>query len=161
MKSFSTSIDMPNKTCTAMVKLLNQHLANLFDLYSQVKQSHWNVKGPQFYQLHKLYDELASEIFEYVDEIAERATALGGVALGTVRMAAAESELPEIAATLDGKKSIEVLVKRYAAVAAGIREAINTADEAGDKDTADLFTGISRTLDKSLWFLEAHLQGRA
>lgn len=94
-KTHATHIDIDAETREQMVALLNQQLADTFDLYSQTKQAHWNVKGPDFFQLHELYDKLAGEVIEYVDLIAERATSLGGTALGTARMAVAASRLPE------------------------------------------------------------------
>jgi starvation-inducible DNA-binding protein len=94
-----------------------------------------------------------------VDTIAERATTLGGTALGTARMAAAKTRLPEYSVeTIGGRESVEALVKCYAELSATTRAAIDRADDLGDADTADLFTEVSRGLDKSLWFLEAHLQ---
>jgi starvation-inducible DNA-binding protein len=111
--------------------------------------------------LHKLLDKLGEEVNEYVDEIAERATTLGGIAMGTVRMSARNSRLPEYPANIvDQGDHLETIADRFAAVAKTTREAIDTCDEAGDADTADLLTDVSRDLDKSLWFLEAHLQGR-
>jgi starvation-inducible DNA-binding protein len=157
-KTFRTSIDMKADLRERMIALLNQQLADTADLYSQTKQAHWNVKGMSFIALHELFDKLAEEIEEHVDELAERVTALGGFARGTARMAVAASKLPEFPDVTDGRACVEELVKRYAALAASTRAAIDTADSAGDADTADLFTGISRDLDKSLWFLEAHLQ---
>ncbi|HEY8461414.1 MAG TPA: DNA starvation/stationary phase protection protein Dps [Blastocatellia bacterium] len=158
-KTYKTSIDLDAETREQIIALLNQQLADAFDLYSQTKQAHWNVKGPQFFQLHELFDKLAAELTVHVDTIAERATALGGTALGTARMAAAKSRLPEYSAeTSGGRESVEALVKRYAELAATTRAAIDRADDLGDAGTADLFTDISRGLDKSLWFLEAHLQ---
>jgi starvation-inducible DNA-binding protein len=143
-----------------MNNLLNQHLADLSDLYSQTKQAHWNVKGMQFIALHELFDELAGEILGYVDMVAERVTALGGYAMGTARMAAANSQLEEFPLDAnDGAAAVKALVDRYAMAAANVRAAIDAADEAGDMATSDLFTEVSRALDKSLWFLEAHLQG--
>lgn len=158
MKLFSSANDLSAKTRSIAITLLNQQLANNFDLYSQIKQAHWNVKGARFYQLHKLFDELAEAVEEHLDDIAERATALGGTALGTVRMAAEASELPELPGKFDSKKLIDLLVQRFAKGAASARAAIDSADESGDKDTADLLTAVSRTLDKSLWLLEAHTQ---
>jgi len=157
--SFATSIDLSEDTREQMNSLLNQHLANLSDLHSQIKQAHWNVKGMQFIALHELFDELAAEILEYVDMVAERVTALGGYAMGTSRMAAANSQLEEypIDAT-EGAAAVQALVDRYAALAAKVRAAIDTSDEAGDMATSDLFTEVQRGLDKRLWFLEAHLQ---
>ena len=158
-KTFSTQNDLPAETRKKMIDLLNGQLADTFDLFSQAKQAHWNVKGAQFYQLHELYDALAGELLAYVDLIAERATALGGTALGTVRMAAGATRLSEYpAGGIDSLPSVEALAKRFAELAASTRQAIDTAEEAEDMDTADLFTEVSRGLDKSLWFLEAHLQ---
>ena len=158
-KMHKTSIDLDAESRQEIVALLNQQLADTFDLSSQTKQAHWNVKGPQFFQLHELFDKLAAELLDHVDTIAERSTTLGGTALGTARMAAAKSRLPEYSAEIvAGSESVEALVQRYAELAATTRAAIDRADELGDVDTSDLFTGVSRGLDKSLWFLEAHLQ---
>jgi starvation-inducible DNA-binding protein len=154
-----TSNDLPAEQREQLVALLNQQLADTFDLMSQTKEAHWNVKGPNFYQLHELFDELATSLLGHVDSIAERATALGGLATGTVRMAASATRLPEF--PLEVTRDLEVvgcLVERYASLATTTREAIGTADELGDADTADLFTEVSRDLDKHLWFLEAHVQ---
>jgi starvation-inducible DNA-binding protein len=134
-------------------------MADTFDLFSQTKQAHWNVKGPQFIQLHELYDELAAELLGFVDMLAERATAMGGVATGTVRMASGSSRLLEYPAdAFDSMATVSALVERYGDLAASTRKAIDAADAEDDLDTADLFTEVSRALDKALWFLEAHLQ---
>ena len=158
-RTFSTRIDIPEDDRASLVELLNARLADTSDLYGQLKQAHWNVKGPDFIQLHELYDTIAESVLPFVDEIAERATALGGLALGTVRMAAEASSLDEypVGATA-GAKTIEVVADRLAAYGEAVRSAIDTADELGDQDTADLFTQISREIDKHLWFVEAHTQ---
>ncbi len=158
VSTFPTKIQLPAGSRDKLVALLNQQLADTFDLYSQTKQAHWNVKGPHFMQLHLFFDSLAEETFEDIDKIAERATALGGMALGTTRMAAAASRLPELPLdVVEDLAIVEELVERYAEVAASTREAIQAAQELGDADTADLFTAQSRALDKSLWFLQSHL----
>jgi starvation-inducible DNA-binding protein len=158
-RSFTTSIDLSAATRVAMIALCNQQLADSFDLYGQLKQAHWNVKGKDFIQLHELFDELAADVLEHVDLIAERATALGGYATGTARMAAANSTLPEYpTAAVDGPEHVTALVDRYAAYAASTRRAIDTALAAEDQSTADMFIEVSRQSDKNLWFLEAHLQ---
>lgn len=155
-----TSHDLPLETRKEMVALCNQQLANIFDLYTQTKQAHWNVKGMFFEGLHVLFDKMADLIFPYGDMIAERATALGGTALGTARMAAANTELPEFPADVfDGETMVKVVVERWAQYAASVRAALHAADEAGDMDTSDMFTEISRDIDKMLWFAESHLQG--
>lgn len=157
-----TSNDLPRETRVQMIELLNKQLADTFDLFSQTKQAHWNVKGPQFYHLHELYDELAATLLGFVDVIAERATALGGVATGTVRMASGASRLPEFNTEAVGSmQSVKMLVERYAMLAETTREASDLAEKAEDMDTNDLFIEVSRELDKSLWFLESHLQADA
>jgi len=156
---FSTRIDLAEGVRTPVIALLNERLAEAIDLGLQVKQAHWNVKGPNFIALHKLFDELYDEVAEAVDEVAERATALGGVALGTVQAVGQGSKLPAYPTTLKtGREHLEALVNVMAAVAKNVRAAIDKSAGLGDADTADLFTGYSRTLDKYLWFLEAHLQ---
>ena len=156
---YPTRIDIPADARVQIIVILNQTLAATLDLKTQTKQAHWNVKGTDFYQLHQLFDELAGELEEYIDLVAERVTALGGYALGTVRSAASDSILPEYPFDiLDGKDHVTALADRFAPYAKHIREAIAKTDELGDADTADLYTEISRTIDKRLWFLEAHLQ---
>jgi starvation-inducible DNA-binding protein len=158
-RSIPTHHDLPEERRMKMVELLNAQLADTFDLFSQTKQAHWNVKGKDFYQLHLLYDELAGELLEFVDLIAERATTLGGVATGTARMAASSTRLAEIPdGPLGSMESVRILVVRYSDLAQTTRQALDIAEDEGDQDTMDLFTEVSRGLDKALWFLEAHIQ---
>lgn len=158
-KSFRTRIDIAPAARKDLVALLNRQLADTFDLYSQVKEAHWNVKGANFIALHELFDRLAADLLPFADDLAERATALGGFAAGTVRRAAAATRLPELRdSKLDGLALVESLAAAYAKLAASTRAGIEEATAADDADTADLLTEVSRGLDKSLWFLEAHLQ---
>jgi starvation-inducible DNA-binding protein len=158
-KSFKSSIDISGKARDKLIALLNQQLADLTDLYSQTKYAHWNVKGPYFIQLHELFDKVALTVDGFIDIVAERVTALGGTADGTTRMAAKASSLKEYpASATDGMAAVAALVDRYAAYAASVRAGIDAATKHGDADSADLFTEISRDIDKSLWLLEAHLQ---
>ena len=157
-KLYSTRIDIAEEVRIKVTDLLNKTLAATLDLKTQTKQAHWNVKGTDFFQLHELFDEMAGELEEYVDMVAERATALGGTALGTARMAASESILPEYPLdAVGGIEHITALADRYSAYGKHVREAIDATEELGDADTADLYTEVSRTIDKRLWFLEAHL----
>lgn len=157
--AFKTRNGLDADTRAKVISLLNQHLADTFDLMSQTKFAHWNVKGENFYQLHLLFDKLAEGVEGHVDEIAERVTALGGVATGTARQAAASSRVPEFpAGTHKGMDVVAALADRYAQVSNAMRDAIDQADDLGDKDTADLFTEVSRDLDQFLYFLESHLQ---
>lgn len=158
---FRTSIDIDQETREAMTDVLNKQLADTFDMFSLMKQAHWNVKGPQFIALHELFDEIATGLLAYVDMIAERATALGGMAMGTVRMAAETTRLdPYPIDVVDSMETVSTVTGMMANLAASTRSAADKAEELEDMDTNDLFIEVSRDLDKWLWFLEAHLQGR-
>ena len=156
---FKTKNDLPEATRVKVIELLNARLADCKDLQTQVKQAHWNVKGPSFISLHLLFDKINDDVENYVDEIAERAVQLGGVAEGTARMVARRSSLAEYpASAVDGRSHVEALSSALAAFGKAARKAIDDANDLGDLDTADLFTEVSRGIDKWLWFVEAHLQ---
>jgi starvation-inducible DNA-binding protein len=160
IRMFATEIDLSLEAREELVSLLNQQLADSLDLYSQAKHAHWNVKGTDFFQLHKLFDELAGMLEEFVDIIAERATALGGTALGTVRMASAASSLPDMPLdTFEEKDVLHMLIDRVAAYAASSRQAIDRAEQLGDMASNDLFIDVTRAADKFLYLLESHVQG--
>ena len=157
-----TRIDLPEQNRDQVCEILNDALAETLDLKTQVKQAHWNVKGVHFYQLHLLFDEMASELEEFVDLVAERVTTLGGTAMGTVRMAADKTTLPDYPTDiLEGMDHVVALADRYAQYGESVRENIDVTDHLQDKDTADIFTEISRQIDLRLWFLEAHLQAES
>jgi starvation-inducible DNA-binding protein len=151
--------DLPKATRVKMIELLNARLADGIDLYNQTKQAHWTVKGSDFFQLHELFDKVAEAVEEGVDEIAERAVELGGVVDGTVQGVVARTTLkPYPVDTKTGKDHLTRLSKALAAYGKNLRAAIQTAADAGDADTSDLFTQLSRAADKRLWFIQAHLQ---
>ena len=156
---FKTKNDLPEEARVKAIELLNARLADCIDLQTQCKQAHWNVKGPNFISLHLLFDKINDDVENYVDEIAERAVQLGGVAEGTARMVAKRSSLAEYpASAADGRSHVEALSSALAAFGVGARKGIDEANELGDLDTADLFTEVSRGIDKWLWFVEAHAQ---
>jgi starvation-inducible DNA-binding protein len=156
---YSTKNDLPEASRVEAIDLLNQRLADCIDLQTQCKQAHWNVKGPTFIALHKLFDEVNEDVEEYVDLIAERAVQLGGVADGTARVVAKRSSLPEYSVKSgDGRAHVEALSAVLSAFGKVVRAEIDRSNELSDADTADLFTEVSRGIDKWLWFVEAHLQ---
>lgn len=155
-----TKIDIAIEARTELIGILNQQMADNADLYSQAKQAHWNVKGMNFQQLHDLFDKVAAAIEPFTDELAERVTTLGGVAMGTTRMAAASTTLAEYPADIsDGKAHLEALIDRWAAYGASTRAASVRAGELADPTTEDIFIEISRAVDLNLYFLESHIQG--
>ena len=160
-KLHSTQNDLREKTRRAMVELLNQHLADALDLGLQAKQAHWNVKGPNFIALHELFDKVAEELEEFTDDIAERAVELGGVASGTIQVVSKHSRLAAYPLKLvSGKAHVVALSSALAKFGTTARAAIDSAAKARDADTADLFTEVSRGVDKLLWMVEAHTQAK-
>lgn len=154
-----TSIDLSETQRIELVKLLNDRLADLIDLQLQAKHAHWNVKGPHFYALHLLFDGLAGVLAEHIDITAERITALGGTAEGTLAAVGPRTSLPAYPLNItEGVQHVEKLAHAVARLCQAVRAGIDRATEWGDQGTADLLTGLSRELDKQLWFLEAHLQ---
>jgi len=158
-KMYETENDISPERRSELNALMNQRLADAVDLQMQMKQAHWNVKGPHFIGLHELFDKIDEAVESYVDLIAERIVQLGGIAEGTVRVAAERSRLEEYPLIIaDGQAHVEAVSKALSTFGHEARKTIAQADELEDADTADIFTEISRGIDKWLWFVEAHSQ---
>jgi len=158
-KMYETENDISQNRRVEISALLNQRLADAVDLQTQMKQAHWNVKGPHFIGLHELFDKIDEAVEAYVDLIAERIVQLGGIAEGTARVASERSRLEEYPLTIaDGSAHVEAVSKALSTFGHEARNSIDQADELGDADTSDLFTEVSRGIDKWLWFVEAHSQ---
>ena len=156
-----TRIDLPAETRRKIIELLNARLADAIDLGAQAKHAHWNVKGPNFFALHELFDKLAETIEGHIDLIAERITTLGGVARGTVAAVARSTSLPPYPEDIaEGTRHLQALATAFADFGRKVRKGIDEAAELHDADTSDLLTEVSREIDKSLWLLEAHLQAQ-
>jgi len=156
---YKTENDIPQELRLKLNVLANQNLADAVDLQMQIKQAHWNVKGPHFIGLHELFDQIDEAVESYVDLIAERIVQLGGIAEGTVRVAAGRSRLEEYPLVIaDGRAHVEAVSHALSTFGRAARATINQANEFNDADTADIFTEISRGIDKWLWFVEAHTQ---
>ena len=158
-KMYETENDIPEQCRSELNALMNQRLADAVNLQMQMKQAHWNVKGPHFFGLHELFDKIDEAVEAYVDLVAERIVQLGGIAEGTARVAAERSRLEEYPLDIaDGHAHVEAVSKALSTFGREVRKTIDEADELQDADTADMFTEISRGIDKWLWFVEAHSQ---
>lgn len=156
---YETENDLPQKRREELNALMTQRLADAIDLQLQLKQAHWNVKGPNFIGLHELFDQVNAAVSGYVDLIAERIVQLGGIAEGTVRVAAGRSRLAEYPLDIaDGAAHVEAVARALSTFGHDARNTIDEADDLDDADTADIFTEISRGIDKWLWMVEAHSQ---
>ena len=159
---FPTLNDLPAEARTNLCTLLNARLADTSDMTTMAKQAHWNVKGPNFIALHKMFDELWDDLNDYVDLIAERIAQLGSTANGTARDAAEASNLDEYPHGIaSGKEHVGAIASRLALLALSTRAAIGSSEDLGCADTADIFTEVSRGIDKWLWFVEAHQQAES
>lgn len=157
-----TQNDLPHEIRKELYRILNARLADALDLGLQAKQAHWNVKGPLFIALHKLFDQVADMAGEQADEIAERIVALGGIAEGTIAAVAHRTQLPPYDLSLvTGRGHVAALSAAIATFGRAVRADIEIAESLGDAGTADLFTGISRAVDKQLWLVESHLQAES
>src|SRR3989441_10249131 len=157
---YPTKNDLPEASRLEVIALLNQRLADCIDLQSQCKQAHWNVKGPMFIALHKLFDEINADVEEYVDLIAERIVQLGGIAEGTVGVVEGRSTLVDYPLALStGAEHVAALSDALAMFGRTVRVGIEEMNELEDAASADILTEISRGADQWLWFVEAHQQG--
>lgn len=163
MQVHKTRNDLKSNTKTTMAALLNARLADTIDLALMTKQAHWNLRGRQFIAVHEMLDGFRTEIDGHVDTIAERVVQLGGIAFGTTQAVVQGFKLKPYPTDLVSVEDhiIAALGERYGDLANSTRAAVGTSDEAGDADTADIFTAFSRSLDKALWFLEAHEADKA
>jgi starvation-inducible DNA-binding protein len=156
---YDTKNDLAKDTRVEVIGLLNQRLAEAIDLQTQCKQAHWNVKGPSFIGLHKLFDDINEDVETYVDLIAERVVQLGGVAEGTIGAAEQRSKLPDYPIGIaTGPEHVAALSDALSAFGRAARITIAEMDELEDAGSADMLTDISRGVDKWLWFVEAHQQ---
>ena len=153
------SITLKSNAKAAVIDVLNARLADAIDLALITKQAHWNLKGPNFIGVHEMLDPMRAAIDTHVDIIAERVAQLDGIALGTSQVVAKSSKLAPYPTDIRKVADhLAALAERYAARANQVREDIDTTDEAGDADTADILTNFSRELDKDLWFIKSHLE---
>src|ERR1043165_6578968 len=153
---YETENDLPKPARTELIALINQRLADVIDLQLQLKQAHWNVKGPHFIGLHELFDKISGEVQDYVDTIAERIVQLGGIAEGTVRSAASRSRLEEYPLDIaEGAAHVEAVARALSTFGREARVTIEETQGLNDADTTDIFTEVSRGIDKWLWFVEA------
>lgn len=149
---------LPEAIRAQSIEILNRHLVAAVDLHAQVKQAHWNVRGPGFIAIHQLFDMVAAEIETYSDMLAERAGGLGGVAHGTVQTAAANTFLvPYVVGTADERTHAFAIAGSLAGFGQSLQAAIRNVTEFGDVNTADLLTEISRGVDRQLWLVESHV----
>jgi starvation-inducible DNA-binding protein len=157
MTMHPTHNTLPEAIRAQSIEILNLHLAAAIDLHGQLKQAHWNVRGPGFFAIHELFDSVSGAVEEVSDQLAERARGLGGTAYGTIQTAVKRSFLlPYTLDVADEQKHVFAVSAALAAFGQSVRGASAQVVTFGDADTADLLTEISRGVDRQLWFVESH-----
>lgn len=152
-----TNNPLPLSARSKVVAILNQRLVESIDLYQQLKHAHWNVRGPGFFSIHELFDQIAESVENNVDLIAERITSLGGVAHGTTQVVTKESHLPSYKVGLVSVTDhLNALIKSMAQYLKALRNDTAKIDKL-DPVTTELLNSIAEEQEKHLWFLEAHL----
>jgi starvation-inducible DNA-binding protein len=158
-QQFPTRSYLPEQVRATSIGLLNQTLADLSAVTMQLKHAHWNVKGIEFYQLHELFEDLYERFEPHIDAVAERASALGGRPMGTAPAVARQTAIPQLShAALDGQSLLREIADRLSVLDATLYQQLETANQQGDLDTADLLNEVSRDVTKAQWFVESHLQ---
>jgi len=156
---YATGIDLSETKRVQLIELSNACLAEAVDLQLHCKHAHWNVKGPNFIALHQLFDQVNESVEDYIDLIAERAVQLGGIANSTAHVGTPWAHIPENDPQSPSERDyVQSLSGALASFGRIAREAIGKSNELGDAVSADIFTEISRGVDKWLWMVEAHLQ---
>ncbi len=155
---YATGIDLSEMKRVQIIELCNACLADAVDLQLHCKHAHWNVKGPNFIALHQLFDQVNESVEDYID-IAERAVQLGGIANWTAHVVTTWAHMREN----DGQSAsehdyVQSLSGALASFGKIVRDAIDKSNELDDVVSADIFTEISRGVDKWLWMVKAHLQ---
>ena len=156
---FASASDLSAEARFEITEALEASVADGIDLHTQAKVAHWNVKGPQFSEMHALFETVAETIASQTDDLAERAVALGTWIDGTARHVAASSRLPDYApGTTAAADHVRLLVQRLDKHLHGLREALELCQTHQDDVTVDMLTGMTGALEKLGWMLRATLE---
>ena len=134
---------------------LKSLLADTYTLYLQSHNFHWNVTGPQFRELHLMFEEHYTELATAVDEVAERIRTLGVSAPGTYKSFAQLSSIEEVEGVPPADKMVDLLTQGHEQVVKTCRQVLSTAQEAKDESTAALVSDRMRIHEKTAWMLRA------
>jgi starvation-inducible DNA-binding protein len=154
-------IGLPEKDCAATAAILNRLLADEYVLYTKTRNYHWNVVGPQFNDLHKFFETQYAQLNRIVDEVAERARALGGRAIATLAEFARAARLKEHPGEYpDARRMLSNLLADHEALVRTLRSDADTVmEQHGDAGTNDFLVGLMEEHEKVAWMLRAFLEG--
>ncbi|MGS0999517.1 Dps family protein [Rhodanobacter sp. FW102-FHT14D06] len=152
------SIGIAKKDREAVAKHLSKLLADTYSLYLKTHSFHWNVTGPQFNSLHLMFETQYNALWLAADEVAERIRTLDVFAPGSYSQFAKLSSIKDEPGVPDWQEMVGQLVEGHEIVAATARDALKTANAAGDDGTADMVTGRLKEHEKTAWMLRSLLR---
>lgn len=141
----------------AIAQGLKKLLADSYTLYLQTHNFHWNVEGPQFRELHLMFEEHYTELALAVDEIAERIRTLGVFAPGTYKAFAKLSSIEEVEDIPNATDMVSILTAGHEQVVKTCRDALKIAQQADDESSAAVISDRMRVHEKTAWMLRALL----
>jgi starvation-inducible DNA-binding protein len=137
---------------------LIRFFANTYSVYLKTQNFHWNVTGPYFYSLHKMFEEQYLELAAAVDELAERIRALGSLTPASFSQFLKLSSIKEQTTALDAENMIQALLKDHETLSSHATTIIAAAQKARDEDTADLLIQRLKSHEKTAWMLRSSLK---
>lgn len=140
-----------------VTEVLNKQVASWSVLYIKLHHFHWYVKGPHFFTLHVKFEELYNEAAKYVDDLAERLLAVGGKPVSTMKACMEQSSVKEAAGGESADQMVQAVVSDFTTLISELHEGIVAAEAADDEATGDMFLGMSESLQKHVWMLQAFL----
>ncbi len=146
------------KKDTRLVDGLNLVLADAYALMALTHLAHWNVEGPDFFQLHKAFEKQYQQLFVSVDEIAERVRALEAYTLGGLNALAKAAQMDEFKAPMPQKDYVAALIVSHEKF---IDDAVRCRDHAGELQelqTQDLMIKQLQWHEKTVWMLKSYLK---
>jgi starvation-inducible DNA-binding protein len=157
------NIGLSDEQRQGVVNLLNQDLADSYLLLVKTKKYHWDVVGPQFMTLHKLWQEHYEALTLNVDAIAERIRTLGGFPVGTMEGFLKICSLKEHAGNVPtATEMVAKLVDDHEQVVRNLRKHIDqSSEEFSDEGTADFLTGLMEQHEEIAWMLRSFIEGEA
>ena len=157
-ESPAINIGIEPKDRERIAESLSRVLADTFSLYMETHAFHWNVEGPMFSTLHQMFMEQYTELWNALDEIAERIRALGFLAPGSYSQFEHLSSIDPVKGSPDAMEMVRLLVSGHEAVARTARAAFPAAEKAGDESTCDLLTQRLQIHEKTAWMLRSLLK---
>ncbi len=142
---------------TEVIDSTKKLLADLHLQYQNLRNFHWNVKGPQFFVLHEKFEELYLDVASKIDETAERILSIGGSPSASIVDNTTRADIEDGYQIREASEMVAALIKGYDVIINDVMIILKVADEAGDEGTADTFTGYVTELQKTNWMLKAYL----